>query len=325
MPHFTTRILRAELAHRDECIAFGKCAASKWPDSQAGTMAVGTGAVVYMGPGMYVNRAIGLGLEPFDVGVSPSNQVAKRDPTESFDIGDPSNQMSDDEPTDVPAESFESQIERIEAFCAERNLAPEIQICDRGSEHLVAVLTARGYTLQSRRNVHLYVPDTEASTSTLDVDDEPSDLGQPLRDDPMDPRDFRIEAVDEALFPNWRDVHSEGFTSGSAAKQTNDLFCEVAHAVPEAEDFVALLGDVPVAVASLVTFDGVAWLGGMATRPAYRRRGFQAALLRHRIAHALSSGSDLVVTSTDPESASERNVLRAGFRPLYVQLTYVRS
>ena len=113
MPHFTTRILRAELAHRDECIAFGKCAASKWPDSQAGTMAVGTGAVVYMGPGMYVNRAIGLGLEPFDV--------------------------------------------------------------------------------------------------------------------------------------------------------------------------------------------------------------------RHRIAHALSSGSDLVVTSTDPESASERNVIRAGFRPLYVQLTYVRS
>ena len=38
-----------------------------------------------------------------------------------------------------------------------------------------------------------------------------------------------------------------------------------------------------VGCGSLQPAEGVAWLGGAATRPEYRRRGVQSALLAHRI------------------------------------------
>lgn len=54
-------------------------------------------------------------------------------------------------------------------------------------------------------------------------------------------------------------------------------------------------------------------LGGASTRLPYRRRGAQAALIEARLAAARQAGCDLAMVLTEPGSASQRNLLRAGF------------
>jgi GNAT superfamily N-acetyltransferase len=68
----------------------------------------------------------------------------------------------------------------------------------------------------------------------------------------------------------------------------------------------------------------VAQLCGAATLPAHRRRGVQAALLRHRIAEARRRGCDIAVVTTTPGSTSQANVQKAGFVLLYARVLLTR-
>lgn len=78
--------------------------------------------------------------------------------------------------------------------------------------------------------------------------------------------------------------------------------------------FLAVAGGEPIAAGALSVHDGVAVVGGASTMPGHRGEGGQAALLRHRLAVAAGLGCDLVVGTALADSASERNLLRAGFR-----------
>jgi ribosomal protein S18 acetylase RimI-like enzyme len=71
--------------------------------------------------------------------------------------------------------------------------------------------------------------------------------------------------------------------------------------------------------AALRIDEGVAQFSGAATRPAFRRRGVQTALLRARLADAASAGCDIAVVVTQPASKSEQNVQREGFSLLYAR------
>jgi hypothetical protein len=74
--------------------------------------------------------------------------------------------------------------------------------------------------------------------------------------------------------------------------------------------------------------EGVAWFDWAATRPEFRRRGCQGALLRQRVRDALDASCDWMVTETgeavegDPQH-SYRNILRAGFELLDVRENWV--
>jgi len=86
--------------------------------------------------------------------------------------------------------------------------------------------------------------------------------------------------------------------------------------------FVAYADDEPAAVGVLYVEDGLAWLGAGATRPAFRRRGGQTALLAARVAKALELGAHTLVTETGARldgvgNTSYDNILRAGFREQY--------
>ncbi|MFL5925424.1 MAG: GNAT family N-acetyltransferase [Gaiellaceae bacterium] len=88
--------------------------------------------------------------------------------------------------------------------------------------------------------------------------------------------------------------------------------------------FLAWDGDQPAAAAGLFVGGDVAWLGGAATRPAFRRRGAQTALLAARIERALAVGARRVCTETGERvpgraDQSYRNILRAGFREAYLR------
>jgi GNAT superfamily N-acetyltransferase len=92
--------------------------------------------------------------------------------------------------------------------------------------------------------------------------------------------------------------------------------------------FVAYDGAEPAAGAAVHVFDGLAWFGLGATRPEFRRRGAQNALLAARIRRAGELGCTLLVTETgelvdDRPSNSYRNIVRAGFEPQYLRANYV--
>jgi len=78
---------------------------------------------------------------------------------------------------------------------------------------------------------------------------------------------------------------------------------------------------------ALYTNGGTGWLGFAATLPAYRRRGAQTALLAARIRRAAELDCRTLFTETGEAvegrpSNSYRNLLRAGFEPLYVRPNY---
>jgi GNAT superfamily N-acetyltransferase len=88
--------------------------------------------------------------------------------------------------------------------------------------------------------------------------------------------------------------------------------------------FLAWDGGEPAAAASLYVDGAVAWFGGAATRPAFRGRGAQHALLAVRIerARALRVERMSVETGARVEGKpnhSYRNILRAGFHEAYLR------
>ncbi len=92
--------------------------------------------------------------------------------------------------------------------------------------------------------------------------------------------------------------------------------------------FVATLDAEPVGTGALFVHEGVGWLGAAATLPDKRRLGAQNALLAARVQRGRATGCEALTVETgkstdDRPSNSYRNILRAGFRELYVRPNYV--
>lgn len=94
--------------------------------------------------------------------------------------------------------------------------------------------------------------------------------------------------------------------------------------------FVAFAGDAPVATGALCVTGDVGWLGMAGTLPAFQRRGAQSAILAARMDAARTAGCTTLVTETGApvdrrEGPSYRNIVRAGFEPVYVRENYLSA
>lgn len=90
---------------------------------------------------------------------------------------------------------------------------------------------------------------------------------------------------------------------------------------------MSFAGAEPVGTGAMFVKDGVAWTDWGATRPEYRRRGSQTALLARRVARAVELGCELIGTSTGEavpgdEQASYQNILRCGFEEAGLRENY---
>lgn len=89
--------------------------------------------------------------------------------------------------------------------------------------------------------------------------------------------------------------------------------------------FFALDGGVPAGVAIASERDGLAMLSGAGVPAAFRGRGLQLALVRARLAWAAERRCDVAASATEPGTASQRTLERAGFRCAYPKVVMVRA
>jgi GNAT superfamily N-acetyltransferase len=132
----------------------------------------------------------------------------------------------------------------------------------------------------------------------------------------------RILVVDDE--PDFAAIVGDAFDFGRA-------FRPALAALPGAEDwqvYMSFDGDTPAGTGALFTRGGIGYLDFGATRPDFRRRGGQTAVLRTRLLAAGEAGCEAVVTMTGEAVAGEeqhsyRNIERAGFSPAYLRENWV--
>jgi GNAT superfamily N-acetyltransferase len=140
---------------------------------------------------------------------------------------------------------------------------------------------------------------------------------------PLD-TDLRIEEVDDGA------VFADVFIRAYGVPAVAQPLLERLVGLDGWHCFVAYDGEAAAATAAVVVTGTVAWFGAAGTLPDFRRRGAQSALLRTRIEAARRDGCTVLVTETgEPIDGkpgnSYRNLVRAGFEPVYVRQNYLSS
>jgi GNAT superfamily N-acetyltransferase len=206
-----------------------------------------------------------------------------------------------------------AELDAVEAAFAARGAPVQVELAQLGDPAVGALLTARGYGLESYENV----------------------LGLALAkvSQPVETGGVAVRVSGDDEFEAWLGViadgvehpDTEGLPSHEAFSREIVEQSERDLAAAGVIRYAASLDGVLAGGASLRVADGVAQLAGAATAPAHRRRGVQTALLSARLADAAAAGCDIAVVTTQPASKSQRNVQRRGFELLYARTVLVKQ
>ncbi len=122
--------------------------------------------------------------------------------------------------------------------------------------------------------------------------------------------------------PAWTDASADGWSEAPALVPFVREIGAVYAATAGAHCFAVEVDGVMAAAGVMAVHEGVAVLAGASTRPAFRRRGAQRALLSARLRAARAGGCDLAMMCASPGSASQRNAERRGFRVAYTRIKW---
>ncbi|MFN7977763.1 MAG: GNAT family N-acetyltransferase [Vicinamibacterales bacterium] len=192
----------------------------------------------------------------------------------------------------------------LERFFLDRGAAVDHEVSPLAEGEPLPLLTARGY---------VPIELTDVLCRPLTADDA-IELPSPLAVAPIAPADGRA----------WAEAAADGWSeTPEVVPFVRDLGGVYPHTAG-ATCYAAFDGDTIVAAGVLAAHAGVAVLAGASTRPAWRRRGAQAALLATRLRDAHRQGCDLAMICARPGSASHRNAQRRGFRVAYTRIKWHR-
>lgn len=189
----------------------------------------------------------------------------------------------------------------VEEFFLLRNNPVPIDLCPLADQGFLELLASRGYQPLYFKNTWIKPltgeerAETRGAVVVREVSSEETEL--------------------------WAEVVAKGF-----ADREDDIArdCDIARPNSRSSCVTCLLAylDGEPAGGALVAFsEGLAFFSSMSTRPAFRRRGVQRALLAARLALAQKRGCDLAVVHASAQNeASQRNVERAGFRLAYTKV-----
>ncbi|HZU70708.1 MAG TPA: GNAT family N-acetyltransferase [Ktedonobacteraceae bacterium] len=148
----------------------------------------------------------------------------------------------------------------------------------------------------------------------------------------------------------WPQVSNQALSQGVSIKEISlddiDLFLELwadgfefpagpqrkvimdirkgAFSAPGSRLYIASVNETPAAMAGLYIHDGIAYLSGGATLPAFRKHGCHTALTQRRMRDAAEAGCELAIGFAGTfGSISQNNMERAGLRIAYLMTVWV--
>ena len=195
-----------------------------------------------------------------------------------------------------------AELQQVERFYCRRGAPPRIDLCPLADPSLQQWVNLRPYRLEQFFSVlFCHLPD--------DV------VPQPW------PTEVRVTRADPEQAELWIRTTAQGYGEEDVPTQeTLDILAPNFHS-QNAVPFLAWIDGEPAGGGALFIHEGVAEFGGDSTRPAFRQRGVQTALLQARLAAARELGCDLAMVLTEPGSGSQRNVQRAGLGLAYTKVT----
>lgn len=198
------------------------------------------------------------------------------------------------------------QLPRVLSFYAHDRLQPTIYLTPVSLHPEVATALAnRGFAQREFNQAILY--------------------GRPDPNPPAMPEGVSIEPVTSETRELFIKTMAAGheWDAGWRDAAVTDSIEKLAKESPEASRrrhrFIARLNGDAVGVAALEFRDGIAALGAGAVLPAFRKRGFHTAMLRHRLHLAHQLGAELVSSGANLGSTSFRNQQRVGLQIAYIE------
>lgn len=198
-----------------------------------------------------------------------------------------------------------AELDAVEMFYRSRGALPRLDICALADPSLIELAGRRGYRLERFQNV-LVCPLPHA----------------PAR---LAGEDVVVTVASAGDAETWSRTVAQGF-SGLDDPPLTDIVMNLPNFHSRnGVSYLARLDGAPAGGGSMFVHEGVVELGGASTRPQFRRRGVQSALLRRRLEDAARAGCDIAIVITDPGSDSQRNIERLGFQLAYARAILVNS
>jgi len=195
-----------------------------------------------------------------------------------------------------------ADVDRLEAHLGGERGAVRVELAAPADATFAAELARRGYRIERFHQVWFRAP-------------------LPLPDAPG----FEVRRIREDEEQTWAEVFALAYFGRLPAYES------MMHGIltmPRAEGnvcFAALEAGAIVGVGLASSHRGVATLSGAGVPARHRGRGVQLALVRARLAWAAAYGCDLAASATEPGSASQRTLEKAGFRCAYPRAVLVRD
>jgi GNAT superfamily N-acetyltransferase len=206
-----------------------------------------------------------------------------------------------------------AELAEVEQAFADRAATVQVELAHLADPAIGALLTARGYRLESFENV--------------------LGLALPAHHPRILPQGIVVRPSGDEEFDHWLDVvadavahpDTQGLPWHEEFPRDTYLQAERQLAAAGVHRYAALRDGVLAGGAGLRIADGIAQFAGAATAPAHRRHGIQSALLTARLADATTAGCDIAVITTQPGSRSQQNAQRQGFDLLYTRAILVKQ
>lgn len=200
----------------------------------------------------------------------------------------------------------EVTLEAIEDFYFSHDHPAVLRVCSVADPSVLELARKRGYALKNFS--YRWILDLESWVPELEH---------------ADPRVRRADPGEELV---WARTVSAGFADREEVSPEENLALDRAlFRMSNGTPILAMEDGVPAGGGMLAAAGDTAALFATSTRPSYRRRGLQTAMLDWRLRFAKEQGSRMATIETDPGSDSQRNVERMGFRLAYAVSQLVKS
>jgi len=198
-----------------------------------------------------------------------------------------------------------AEFDAVEVFFESRRAATQHELAAHAAAETTQLLPSRGY-VPIEQSVVL-IRETAAAL-------------------PGSASGISVRRIREHESEHWARVSAAGWKSeGDGLSAFVEQMGRMIAAARGAHCFLAELAGEPIAAAALSLASNVALLAGASTVPTARGRGAQRALLDARLRFAAAHGADLAMVVTAPDSGSQRNAERAGFRVAYQRTKWERN